>query len=155
MLRPPIALLFAVLVIVIATSFAPAQDTSHFRVATFQSDVTLPLGNLLYAKPLTTIEHPLLAKGIVIDTGDQRYVLCAVDWCTMRNATHAVFRHKLAAAVQTDIRNTAVQCVHQHTAPPHDASVQHLLDEQENPPAYRSLQALEDITDRLAEAVKG
>ena len=152
MLRLPTSLVLVAFAFAIATPPCPAQDS--FRVATFQSDVTLPLGELLYAKPLATIEHPLLAKGIVIDTGDKRYVLCAVDWCIMRNATHAIFRSKVAKAAGVDVANTAVQCVHQHTAPPYDASVQMLLDEQENPPTYRNLQALEEITDRLAGAVK-
>ena len=34
-----------------------AGDAPQFRVATFQSDVTLPLGELLYAEPLVTIEE--------------------------------------------------------------------------------------------------
>ncbi len=152
MLRNCATILLAAFLVAMATPCVPAQDT--LCVATFQADVTLPLGNLLYAKPLATVEHPLLAKGIVIEAGEQRYVLCAVDWCTMRNATHAVFRSKVAAAAQTEVQNTAVQCVHQHTAPPHDASVQQLLDQQENSPSYRDLQALEDITDRLAAAVE-
>ncbi len=146
------ALIVVAIGFAISAPFASAQDT--FRVATFQSDATLPLGDLLYAKPLVTVEHPLLAKGIVLDTGDKRYVLCAVDWCTMRNATHAIFRSKVAKAAGVEVGNTAVQCVHQHTAPPYDASVQMLLDEQENPPSYRNLEALEEITDRLAAAVK-
>lgn len=136
----------------VSGSFASADEP--FRVATFECDVTLPLGELLYVEPLTTVEHPLLAKGIVIDTGSERYVLCAVDWCTMRNATHDIFRTKVAEAAGADVQNTAVHTVHQHTAPPHDASVQMLLNEQEKPPSYRSLEAVEEITDRLAATVK-
>lgn len=152
MIRFSAIIVLVVFSLAVSGSFASADEP--FRVATFECDVTPPLGELLYVKPLATIEHPLLAKGIIIDAGDERYVLCAVDWCTMRNATHVTFRNKLAAAVDTKYQNVAVHCVHQHTAPPHDASVQILLDEQENPPAHRSLAALEEITARLAEVAE-
>lgn len=131
-----------------------ADQAGPFRVATFQSDVTLPLGDLLYAKPLATIEHPLLAKGVVLDDGRGRYVLCAVDWCVMCSSTRLEFRTKLAAAAGTEVARVAVQCVHQHTAPTFYASTQELLDQQKNPPQNRNLKSLKEITDRLAAAVK-
>jgi hypothetical protein len=154
----------AVLSLLVACSMSPAVQADQggdqkaaaptFRAATFQSDVTLPIGDLLYAKPLATVEHPLLAKGVVLDDGAGRYVLCAVDWCTMRNSTHAMFRDKIAAAAGTEPSRVAVQCVHQHTAPPFDGGAQELLDRQKNPPpGGRNLKSLAEITDRLAEAV--
>jgi hypothetical protein len=109
---------------------------------------------LLYVEPLKTIEHPLLAKGVVLDHGGERYVLCAVDWCTMRNSTHRLFQTKVAEAAGADPSHVAVQCVHQHTAPSFDAGAEELLQQQENPPQHRNLQSLADITDRLAAAVK-
>jgi hypothetical protein len=145
-------LVFLASVIGVATSSVPAEDT--LRVATFQADVTPPLGSLLYTGPIETIEHPLLAKGIVIEAGGKRYVLCAVDWCVMLNTTHSMFRSKVAAAAQTDVLNVAVHCVHQHTAPPHDAGAQELLQKQKNPPPYRNLKDLEVVTDCLAAEVK-
>ncbi|OHB85598.1 MAG: hypothetical protein A2V98_25430 [Planctomycetes bacterium RBG_16_64_12] len=130
-----------------------AEETPRFRVATFQSEVTLPLGDLLYSEPLATVEHPLLAKGIVLDDGGKRYVLCAVDWCTMHNSTHLMFQSKLAAAAGGEVAHVAVQCVHQHTAPSFDGSAEELLKKQKNPPQHRNLKSLEEITDRLADAV--
>jgi len=111
-----------------------AGDAAPLCLSTFQSDVTLPLGDLLYAEPLKTVEHPLLAKGVVLDDGGKRYVLCAVDWCTMRNAAHATFQTKIAEAAGAEPSHVAVQCVHQHTAPSFDASAERLLQQQENPP---------------------
>lgn len=131
-----------------------ADQPGPFRVATFQSDVTLPIGDLLYAKPLATVEHPLLAKGVVLDDGGKRYVLCAVDWCVMCSTTHLKFRSKLAAAAGAEVSRVAVQCVHQHTAPTFYANAQELLDQQEDAPKNRNLKSLEEITDRLAAAVK-
>ena len=132
-----------------------AGDAPQFRVATFQSEVTLPLGELLYAKPLATVEHPLLAKGIVLDDGEKRYVLSAVDWCTMRNSTHAMFQNKIAAAAGAEPCHVALHCVHQHTAPPFDGGAEELLRKQKDAPeGRRNLKSAEKIADRLAAAVK-
>jgi len=150
----PAALLLATVAVCWTGSAVRAEEAPRFRVATFQSDVTLPLGDLLYSLPLATVEHPLLAKGIVLDDGQSRYVLCAVDWCTLCNRTHSMFQSKLADAVGTDVSRVAVQSVHQHTAPPFDASAEELLQKQKNPPKHRNLNSLEEITDRLAAAAK-
>lgn len=146
--RPIIAALVAVC---LAVSTAPAEQP---RVATFQCEVTLPMGQLLYAKPLVKVEHPLLAKGIVLEADGIRCVVCAVDWCTMNGLAHAMFREKIAAAVGTEASRVAVQCVHQHTAPPFDGAAQKLLDRQKNPPHHRDLKFLDQVTDRLAGAVR-
>ncbi len=131
-----------------------AEDAPCHRLSTFECDVTLPLGDVLYDEPLVTIEHPLLAKGVVLEEGPRRYVLCAVDWCTMRNLTHAMFQSKIAKAAGTEPKYVAVHCVHQHTAPSFDATAERLLQQQPNPPAHRNLKSLDEITDRLAASVR-
>jgi len=132
-----------------------AQEApAPLRVATFQCDVTVPMGQVLYSKPVVKVEHPLMAKGIVLDDGRHRYVLCAVDWCTIRNSTYDAFRTKLAAAVDTDVSRVAVQCVHQHTAPSYDGAAQKLLDKEKDPPKVRDLKFLDEATSRLGAAAK-
>ena len=81
-----------------------ACPAAPLKVATFRCDVTPPLGAAIYSgyKPLATVEHPLLAKGIVLDDGRRRYVLCAVDWCELCNSTHTLFRRKMAEAAGTE-----------------------------------------------------
>lgn len=125
------------------------------RVATFESDVTIPLGERLYSKPLVAVDQPLQAKGIVLDDGTNRYVLCTVDWCTLRNSTHLLFRAKLAEAVGTDVARVAVHCVHQHTAPSYDGEAQELFNKQKDPVKIRDLEFLAKCTDRLAAAARG
>lgn len=131
-----------------------AADSSspNLRVATFESDVTIPLGERLYSKPLEAVDQPLQAKGIVLDDGGKRYVLCTVDWCTIRNATLLLFRTKLAEAVGTDVSRVAVHCVHQHTAPSYDGEAQELFNKQKEAVQIRDLDFLADCTDRLAVA---
>jgi hypothetical protein len=110
----------------------PPTRAAGLRVAAFRADVTPPLGSPLCGgwadKPLLAIDDPLLAKGIVLEEGGQRYVLCAVDYCEIRNSSHAYMREQLAAAAGTDASHVAVQSLHQHTAPMIDEPAQALLD---------------------------
>lgn len=132
------------------------QAASRLRVATFQCDVTPPLGHPIYPsyQPLAEVEQPLMAKGIVLDDGRRRYVLCAVDWCVMANSTHLTLRQKAAAAAGTEASCIAVQTVHQHTAPMVDADAQKILDGTESPPPYLHWKYLDAVNNRLTVAIK-
>lgn len=135
---------------------AAGAESRSLRAATFRSEVTPPLGSPSYPtyKPLQTIEHPLLAKGVVLDDGGRRYVLCALDWLLLSNASRLLFRRKIAEAAGTDINSVAVQVVHQHTAPIVDADGKKILDAVEDPPPYLDLAFVDDACERLAAAVK-
>ena len=126
------------------------------RLATFSCDVTPPLGTPIYSsyKPLAKIEHPLLAKGVVLEEGHDRYVLCAVDWCELCNSTHALWRRRIAEAAETDVSHVAVQTVHQHTAPIADGDAIKLLEQTEKPPPHPSAASFEEPSERLAKAVR-
>lgn len=133
-----------------------AADRPPLRAATFRSDVTPPLGFPSYPSfgPLETVEHPLLAKGVVLDDGARRYVLCAVDWCVLSNSSRLRFRQTIADAAGTDVAAVAVQMVHQHTALLVDIDAQRILDSVDNAPAYLEEDFLHDAFDRLGAAVK-
>ncbi|NQT36179.1 MAG: hypothetical protein HQ581_01740 [Planctomycetes bacterium] len=133
-----------------------AAESPALRVATFSCDVTPPPGGhpLIWVTPVETVETPLLAKGIVLDDGRTRTVICAVDWCGLCNSSYDLFRRKIADAAGTDVDRVAVQCVHQHTAPYTDGDAQKLLDGTEKPPRYVDFEFLDDVTDRLARAVR-
>ncbi len=132
-------------------------EATQLRVATFRCDVTPPLGFLTYPpayQPLEKIEHPLLAKGIVLDDGRQRYVLCALDWCALCNSTYELFRQKVAEGAGTDPARVAVHTLHQHTAPLADNDAYRLLVQTKDPPACPNLKFFEDTAVRLGAAVK-
>lgn len=136
---------------------AVAEDPSGLRVATFRCDITPPVDGQFrggWGQPLTRVVDPLWAKGIVLADGENRYVVCALDWCMLSNGTHRYWRQALADAAGTDISRVAVQCVHQHTAPCVDGDVQALLDAQASPPRATNAQAAEAIARRVAEAVR-
>lgn len=73
MMPHPIRYLLFVFVIFMAAGLGSCrtEEQPEFGMATFQCDVTPPEGTLIYSgyEPLAEVEHPLLAKGIVIDSG--------------------------------------------------------------------------------------
>ncbi|NUQ64585.1 MAG: hypothetical protein HUU20_19130 [Pirellulales bacterium] len=136
---------------------ADGSPVPTVRLATFRCDVTPPLGGRFaggWMQPLTKLEAPLWAKGIVLEDEHGRYVLCALDWCALSGLAHTVFCRELAEAAGTEISRVAVQSVHQHTAPYVDGDAQALLDQAERPPTYADLKSLEALAERLGTAVK-
>jgi hypothetical protein len=130
---------------------------AELRVATFRCDVTPPLGHLTYPpafQPLQKIEHPLLAKGIVLDDGGRRYVLCAIDWCALCNSTYDLFRRKVAEGAGTETTRVAVHTLHQHTAPLADNDAYRLLMQTKDPPACPDLTFFDRMADKLGAAVR-
>jgi hypothetical protein len=132
---------------VVSLAGAPGRAAGELRVATFQSDITPPLGQpMISGDALKTVEQPLLAKGIVLESGTDRYVLCALDWCELCNGTHDRLQKQLAAAAGTQPDRVALQCVHQHTAPLMDLDAQKLLAQagvaglQVDPPIFAAIE---------------
>lgn len=121
------------------------------RVTTFRCDVTPPIGGqpLIWLDPPETVEDPLWAKGIVLESGGQRYALCALDWCGVCNSSYDLIRDALAAAIETSPENVFVHTVHQHTAPYIDGNAQRHMAAYSELPTYVDFAFL----DRCAEAV--
>jgi len=138
------------------SSGVSAADVPQPRLTVFQCDMTIPLGHSTYpnGKPLEVIEHPLLAKGIVLDDGGRRYVLCALDWCTLCNSTHDLYRKKIAKAAGTEPHCVALHTVHQHTAPTVNLDANRLRAAASNPPETLDTAFYDAAGDWLAAAVK-
>ena len=101
------------------------------RVSPFAADVTPPIGHPLlggWITPARSIRDRLEAKGLVIEHGTERWVLCALDWCELRNDAYERFRAVLARSVGTSADRVLLACVHQHDAPYADWHAQDLLD---------------------------
>jgi hypothetical protein len=141
--------------VALAVCVACSALAAPLRVSTFRCDVTpWPGEALLWTVKLVKVEEPLLAKGIVLEDGTNRYVICAFDWCLMGNDSELAFRKALAAAAGTDPTHVAVQCLHQHAAPYADEGAYRLLDALTNPPAHLSAKFLDATRGRLAAAVQ-
>lgn len=126
------------------------------RMATFSCDVTPAIDGhpLIWVTPVKTVETPLEARGVVVETAGQRYVVCAIDWCGLCNSSHDLFRGKLAEGAGTEPGHVALQAVHQHTAPYTDGDAQRLLAEQADLPLFVDFAFLDRTAQRLADAAR-
>ncbi len=101
------------------------------RIATFQADVTPPLGTPLcdaLVQPAKEIVDPLSARGVVLlPAGQKPIVLCALDWVGVGNGGYDAFREALAKAAGTTPERVAVHCLHQHDAPGCDFQADEVL----------------------------
>lgn len=97
-----------------------AEPSQALRIATFQADVTPPLGSPLChgnVQPAKEIVDRLSARGIIFLTGEKPIVLCSVDWVAISNTSHDEFRKAIAEAVATGADRVSVHTVHQHDTP--------------------------------------
>jgi hypothetical protein len=133
-----------------------AHDTS-LQVATFQVDVTPPLGSPLCngnVKPAMEIVTPLTARGIVLLGADAPIVLCAFDWVGIGNESYDQFRAALGNAVGTTADHVALQTLHQHDAPGSDFATERLLSEHGLARQYSNPDFDVEVMERIATAAQ-
>ncbi len=120
-----------------------AEACSGFAVATFEADITIPVGHACMGGGVADareIVDPLWAKGFVLvrlpqattPAGATRFlpiVVVALDWCQCNNDSYDRWRMVLAEAAGTEPRRVMLATVHQHDAPICDLRAQELLDQ--------------------------
>ncbi len=106
---------------------APPAGAEGVRIASFQADATPPLGTPVAYALARKIEDPLSARGVVLSGIGRPIVLCAVDWISISNGGHDVWRESLARAVGTTPDRVAVHVLHQHDAVRCDFTSEDLL----------------------------
>ncbi len=109
-----------------------------FHLATFHSDATPPEGHPLcggWIEAVRGVDDPLDALGVVILGDGKPVVLCAVDWCGLRNEAHRIWRAALAKAAHTTPERVLLHCVHPHDAPFADVEAQKLIAAAKGPPS--------------------
>src|SRR6476619_6501874 len=119
-----------------------------FHLATFTSDVTPPLGHPLcggWIEPVRAVEDPLHAIGVVLLGAGAPIVLCAVDWCELRNSANRLWAEALAAAAHTTPERVAVQSLHQHDAPMADVEAQQFIDKVSGAPSNLDLKDFDRV----------
>ena len=126
------------------------------HLATFACDVTPPLGHPLcggWIEPVRGVDDPLRALGVVLLGPASPVVLCAVDWCGIRNDANLAWRQALAKAAHTTPERVAVQCVHPHNAPFADTEAQKLIESAKGPPSL-DLKYFDKCVQLAADALK-
>src|SRR5262245_21611212 len=110
-------ILFTSLILFWTALLTPLSAAEPLRVATFDADVTPPLGAPLcygVVKPAKEIVGKLSARGVILLSADKPVVLCAVDWVLISNGGYNAYREALAAAAGTSVDHVAVHCLHPH-----------------------------------------
>jgi hypothetical protein len=126
------------------------------HLTTFQSDATPPLGHPLcggWIQPARSVDDPLRALGIVLLGAGAPVVLCAVDWCGLRNDANRAWRQALAQAANTTPERVAVHCVHPHNAPFADVEAERLLQSVHGAPSL-DLPFFERVVQHSADALR-
>jgi hypothetical protein len=106
------------------------------HLAKFSCEVSPPVGHPLcggWIEPVRAVDDPLRAMGVVLLGSSSPVVLCAVDWCGIRNEAHTAWREALAKAAHTTADRVAVHCVHPHNAPFADTEAQKLIEAAKGP----------------------
>lgn len=115
---------------VLAFVFSSVETRGELKVSTFEADVTIPTGHRCMGVLPTkskSISDPLEAKGFVLQGSGRAIVVCAVDWCEIRNGAYDEWRDALAAAADTTRDHVLVTSLHQHDAPVTDSGVAKIL----------------------------
>ncbi|WP_417848559.1 hypothetical protein [Thalassoglobus sp.] len=134
-------------------SFAFAAD---LQVATFRVDVTPPIGDgpcVGFMQRIESIEHPLEMRGVLIRSGEETFVVAAIDYCGICGSSDETIRSKMAQAAGTSLRQVALQSLHQHTAPVLDADGMRVLFGDESPELRRHQQFTDEIASKASKEI--
>lgn len=158
-------LILVVAIVGSASTGSGAAPIPSLQIATFSVDITPPLGEpvgLGIVPILKTMEHPLLARGILLkDTGEfggksgggQGVVLCTLDWMEVHNESYDFLRRTIGKAAEVSSSRVALHCVHQHSAPAISAAAQRHQLAKTDPRRVATARYLEAVAEKLSRAV--
>jgi len=141
----------------VRSAYGSPADPPGLRGAVFSCDVTPPIGSPMEEcdPPVaTSVDGPLLAKGVVLSDGRTRYALCAFDYCELRTGAHDLFRRKIADALGVNELHVEVHCIHQHDAPVYDVNADMLLDLVPSPPHLGDPGFIASVAERVSSAAR-
>ena len=144
------------LLLLFTISDALAADL-QLSLANFRVDVTPPVGNgpCVGCMPqVSSIEHPLEMRGVVLQSGDETYVIASIDFCGICNTSDEVIRDAIAQAAGTTRTRVALQSLHQHSAPILDADAVRLLHGEKSEQLDQHLKFTDDIASNAAKAIE-
>jgi hypothetical protein len=125
-------------------------------VRSFEAQITPPIGQPIgmgFVEYARSVEHPLLAKGVVIRDEGGTYVLCTLDLMEIHNETYDVLRKMIAKAAGTTEGRVALHVLHQHTAPALDETAQRLQLPKDDPRLIASVQYTRSIGKKIVTAI--
>ncbi len=104
--------------------------------------------------PVRGVDDPLRALGVVLLGVGKPIVLCAVDWCGLRNEAFRIWRKALAEAAHTTPEHVSLHCVHPHNAPFADVEAEKMIAAVKGTSSL-DLKYFDECVKKSAEALKG
>ena len=150
-------ILSALAAVFLAVCVTTSSGSQPLEVASFEFDVTPPLGTPLCegaVEKARRIDDPLKCRGIILMGAERPIVLCAVDWLGISGKGHKAWRQALADAAGTSPDRVAVNCLHQHDAPGFDPGAEDLMRQCKQPGQGYLLGFDQEVFARAARAVK-
>lgn len=142
--------------ILLQPATTPAAE-SAIQIGKFSVDITPEIGQPIgmgFIPIPKTIEHPLLAKGVILKQGDRTYVMCALDWMEVHNDSYNFLRSQIAKAAKTTPSCVALHCLHQHTGPAIDSTAQNIQFQTDTPRLTASLQYEQEVANKLRTTIE-
>lgn len=134
-------------------SVAPASDS--LKIATFDIDVSPPVGSPLAYDPTIAIEDSLHCKGLVLlPEGQAAIVIAAIDWLGVANEAQDAFKAAMARAAETSPERCAIHSIHQHDAPRCDLSAAKVLSSVGKTAEHFDVPFIDGVVARLADAIQ-
>lgn len=128
----------------------------ELRVATFSADITPRLGSPVgqgFIPILKTAEHPLQARGILLQDSGVKCVICALDLMEIHNESYDLLRRTISRAAGVSEQHVALHCLHQHTAPCIDMTALNLERAEEDPRRIATADYLSQTADDISAAI--
>ncbi|MGF1580975.1 MAG: hypothetical protein ACFCD0_16550 [Gemmataceae bacterium] len=130
------------------------SEVKELRIATFDVDVTPPIGSPVAYASARKIDDPLTARGVVLLGAGQPIVLCAVDFIGIGNEGFDAWRNELAEAAGTTPDRVAVHSLHQHDTPRCDFGAEAILAKVELGGKHFDNKYLKRTIQKVAKAIK-
>lgn len=147
--------------IVVSRLFAPciveSAESDALRIATFSVDITTPTDRpvgLGFIPTLKTVEHPLLARGVLLIDSHEACVICSLDWMEVHNESYDFLRRTIAEAAGVQESHVALHCLHQHTAPAMSTAAQRLQLDESDERRVATAEYLLDVSKKLSGAIR-
>lgn len=108
-----------------------STHTEQLHISVFEADLTpLPgeptMGGL--TEPVKFIEHPLYAKGVIFSDKGGISAVCALDYCSLSNATYNQYLNAIASGAGCSPDRVIINNIHFHTSVGPDADAQRTLE---------------------------
>ena len=149
-------LFVGLIVVSLSQPLTELMGDDGLRITTFSADITPSLGQpvgLGFIPLLQTAEHPLLARGILLQDAGASCVICTLDWMEVHNESYDFLRQRIGEAAGVPASHVALHCLHQHTAPAISTAAQRWQLKETDPRRIASAEYLLDVSNRVAAAI--